>query len=447
MNKKLILLTGIALFGAMHINASIIKFSIANAGENSSLIINFNNTGEKEIVTLDASGKGELKVKNNVAQYAFMQFRRTSRRLFLDPKSDLTITFDANSYSKSVSFQGEGKDINNYLNTGKIIGISANDTKLDENAFMAKTDSVYEANLKTLKSSHFQKPFVDLESSRLKYLSYGILPNYVKYHKYFAKDNDFVASDKYYNKLKSLLVFKSDLLAIPEYKEFLKQAVVTFSDNGQASSIARAENNLKYIESNVTDKHVAEYLVDFFVNEHVKYDGLDDTENLVAFYHKYVHDTKMVSNFERLSSQWEKLRRGNPSPSFVCQDINGKEVKLSDLKGKYVYIDVWATWCGPCKGELPFLKKLEEKYHDKDIHFVSISCDSRKKSWEDMVKKENLKGIQLILGKGNSFMDDYIIRGIPRFILLDKQNNIISSNMTRPSDPETEKRFEELLTK
>lgn len=135
----------------------------------------------------------------------------------------------------------------------------------------------------------------------------------------------------------------------------------------------------------------------------------------------------------------EELKAGDQSPVFKYLDINGKEVSLDDLKGKYVYIDVWATWCGPCKGELPHLKELEKKMHGKKIVFVSISCDKDKSAWETMVKEKELGGIQLHNGGDREFMTAYEIRGIPRFILLDKKGKIVNPNMTRPSNPETEK--------
>ena len=135
----------------------------------------------------------------------------------------------------------------------------------------------------------------------------------------------------------------------------------------------------------------------------------------------------------------EELKAGDQSPVFKYVDINGKEVSLSDLKGKYVYIDVWATWCPPCKGELPHLKELEKKMHGKKMVFVSISCDKDKAAWEKMVKEQGLGGIQLHNGGDREFMKAYNITGIPRFILLDKKGKIINPKMTRPSNPETEK--------
>lgn len=141
-----------------------------------------------------------------------------------------------------------------------------------------------------------------------------------------------------------------------------------------------------------------------------------------------------------------ELKKGDASPTFSYLDINGKTVSLESLKGKIVYIDVWATWCPPCRAELPALKELEEKYGEK-MHFVSISCDQDKSKWEAMVKEKGLKGVQLHIGADRSFMQAYAISGIPRFILLDEAGKIISSNMTRPSNPETAKTLEALLKK
>ena len=75
-----------------------------------------------------------------------------------------------------------------------------------------------------------------------------------------------------------------------------------------------------------------------------------------------------------------------PSPDFKGQDINGKTLSLKDFNGKYLYIDVWATWCGPCKKEIPFLKELEKKFEGKNITFLSLSTDQNKTDWENMVK-------------------------------------------------------------
>ncbi|MCT4600999.1 MAG: TlpA family protein disulfide reductase [Marinifilaceae bacterium] len=125
-----------------------------------------------------------------------------------------------------------------------------------------------------------------------------------------------------------------------------------------------------------------------------------------------------------------------PAASFICKDINNKNVKLSDFKGKYILVDFWATWCGPCRGELPFLGKKEEEFKNSNIVFLSISMDKNTKAWRTFVKKNKLKGIQIIAGKEHkNISKHYGIKGIPQFMLLGKDGKIIVPNFVRPSNP------------
>jgi len=145
------------------------------------------------------------------------------------------------------------------------------------------------------------------------------------------------------------------------------------------------------------------------------------------------------SNYESEHANYVGLNTGDPSPKFNYPDQNGNNVSLDDLKGKYVYVDVWATWCGPCKKEIPFLKEMDEEYKGKNIAFVSLSIDKmeHKDKWLKMVEDEGLKGIQILADNdwNSEFVTAYKIKGIPRFILIDTEGNIVNSNAPRPSDP------------
>ena len=140
---------------------------------------------------------------------------------------------------------------------------------------------------------------------------------------------------------------------------------------------------------------------------------------------------------------------GKPAPSFSFQDVSGKTVTLADLKGKYVYIDVWATWCGPCKAEIPYLAKIEEQLHGRKIHFVSISVDKMTSydAWKSYVLDNKLKGIQLIADNNieSAFIKSFGISYIPRFLLIDPEGNIKDSNAKRPSDPALLKELSDIL--
>ena len=133
------------------------------------------------------------------------------------------------------------------------------------------------------------------------------------------------------------------------------------------------------------------------------------------------------------------LGKGKPSPKFRnFENFKGGKTSLDDLKGKYVYIDVWATWCRPCLGQIPALKDLEKEYHGKNIAFVSISTDKPEKhqSWVNMIKSKGMGGIQLFAGSDNTFFKEYQINSIPRFIFLGPKGEIINADAPRPSEKE-----------
>lgn len=154
-------------------------------------------------------------------------------------------------------------------------------------------------------------------------------------------------------------------------------------------------------------------------------------------------------NYKKLQKKKLKFKKGNVSPVFnEYENFNGGTTSLSDLKGSYVYLDIWATWCRPCKAQFPFLKDLEKDYHGKNIKFVSISVDREDAhdTWKQMIKDEGLGGIQLIANNDleSEFMHEYEISTIPRFILLDPEGKIVDAEAPKPSEKKLRALFTEL---
>ena len=188
-----------------------------------------------------------------------------------------------------------------------------------------------------------------------------------------------------------------------------------------------------------------------------------DFENLMAKFKDidtayYAQEKAGLASLPKmLQQQYDKINQeknknanliGKPSPEFNnYENYKGGTTSLKDLRGKYVYIDVWATWCRPCVGEIPHLLKLEKELHGKNIAFVSISVDreTSKAAWKKMIADKKMGGIQLFAKKGDNFAKDYKISSIPRFILLDPKGNIVKANMTRPSNPQTKTFLTNLL--
>lgn len=148
---------------------------------------------------------------------------------------------------------------------------------------------------------------------------------------------------------------------------------------------------------------------------------------------------KGITEYLKSSLEVKKLN-GSVSPTFAYENVEGKIIKLEDFKGKYVYVDVWATWCGPCRAEIPHLKKVEEAFHGKNIEFVSISVDvlKDKEKWKKFVAEKQLGGVQVFADKDwrSDFVTGYKIQGIPRFILIGPDGKIVNADAPRPSSPE-----------
>ncbi|RKE46740.1 TlpA family protein disulfide reductase [Sphingobacterium detergens] len=135
---------------------------------------------------------------------------------------------------------------------------------------------------------------------------------------------------------------------------------------------------------------------------------------------------------------------GKSSYNFTLPDMEGKTVSMKDFKGKVILIDVWATWCGPCKAQIPFFKEIEEEYKGNDnIVFVGISLDSEKDKakWLSAIKEKELGGIQLLDDRGKFFGKQYGITAIPRFCLIDKEGNWSEIRCPLPEQKEKLKKY------
>lgn len=141
--------------------------------------------------------------------------------------------------------------------------------------------------------------------------------------------------------------------------------------------------------------------------------------------------------------------KNKPTPDFEFKNYKGGTTKLSSLKGKIVYIDIWAVWCGPCRAEIPYLKKLEEDFKNQNIDFLSISIDEPKdvEKWKKFVAEKDLKGIQLLAD--NAWQTEWIkhfkITGIPRFIIIGTDGKVLEPDAPRPSAPEIATTLSNLL--
>lgn len=168
-----------------------------------------------------------------------------------------------------------------------------------------------------------------------------------------------------------------------------------------------------------------------------------ERNDLVAQYNDQFSNIKYRGKVARNKLVIENLSKGNAAPYFEGVTLDGGKVSLSDLTGKYVIIDVWATWCGPCVLQSPHFEKYALKYKKENIHFMALSIDKRKDNWFIDAKSKSKTVLQLLATDSPLFEKDYSVRSIPRFILIDPKGDFVNSKMPFPSETS----FEILLRK
>ena len=119
-----------------------------------------------------------------------------------------------------------------------------------------------------------------------------------------------------------------------------------------------------------------------------------------------------------------KLQPGQPAPDFTLPNLDGQSVSLSQFKGQVVLIDFWASWCGPCINDLPYLRKVKEKTADWPVVFLNISLDADEDDWREAIDEHEIKGVHVRAGSGSEVAKTYQVMGIPSYHLVDSQGLI-----------------------
>jgi len=132
---------------------------------------------------------------------------------------------------------------------------------------------------------------------------------------------------------------------------------------------------------------------------------------------------------------------GEKVPEFEYADRNGKLINITDFIGQWVLIDVWASWCKPCMGDIDLMKSLEDRLKKENIVFLGVSIDSEKlkDKWINVLDKRKPSGIQLLAGlKNKDFKEKFLIETVPRYILINPNGKIVEMDLPRPYDPKME---------
>ena len=141
---------------------------------------------------------------------------------------------------------------------------------------------------------------------------------------------------------------------------------------------------------------------------------------------------KQVAQIENDYNEFKKFKENNEAPEIALENPQGKVMKLSDLQGKYVLIDFWASWCGPCRRENPNVVRLYQKYRSENFDIFSVSLDKDKEKWIRAIKADGLiwdNHVSDLKYWDSEVVSKYQINGIPHTVLIDPEGKIIATKL------------------
>lgn len=361
---------------------------------------------------------------------------------------------DFNISKKQIQITGLGEKENNYLlhrdKFDKNIfskNFSSFYSNLNETEFLKHANSIYGNRI------HLIEKF-NLENSKFKFIeeTFAKLDKAHKYLNYpktrLSIDSSYKPSKEFPETFETIDINDERLIDLPFYTALMFLHTVSEVHNRKHQSIDKSLETLKYvildslgIKNKKLKEEVAYRTIDW------TFEKTDSLDKVFTLYETY---TKNEEYLNKINDRYLKIKgfsKGSPAPNFAIRDIEGKLISLENLKGNIIYIDFWATWCKPCLSEIKPSSQLQEKLKDKEIKFLNICIESEYNTWNRLVLNKNIKGINLFADKEieNKLKEDYMIKGLPRYVIIDKKGKIYDFSAKRPSDSELEAELMKIL--
>jgi len=384
---------------------------------------------------------------------------RKKTYVFLQPGETIKLT-NSNEDSTKLDFVGEVSTENKYLQeyakldetaetNHELFPLSKNEPALFFDSLAIKYSGL-EALIEKLKNDTTVNPdFSVAMQERLLSKKATELILYPEYYNYNNKAMPDLADD-YYKFLDDIDIDSKTLLTFSEGRmvgDEIAGRDINYEDFESTSDYFA--DKLKKVASTFTNKTNRDYFTFVQMESLINFGGgIDGLDDMIIGFRNSTDNKLLLASIAAVVSPWLSLKSGKIAPEFSGYTRDGKQVNISSLKGKNVYVDVWATWCGPCIREIPALKEIENLHHDQNIEFVSISIDQQKDAdkWRKFVEDKELRGTQIMADKDwrSEVVAKYNIKGIPRFILIDEKGIIVKADAPRPSDPKLLEFFEDL---
>ena len=386
-----------------------------------------------------------------------IQYGEFNFPVYLEPAKKLNINFDAEDVYETLEFSSDTKKPTRYLvkiHQGKNNTDANVLFALSEDEFLTKVDSMRKSFDTTLvefitDKPSFDKQFLKEQSLSHLYGTYVQMLNYAKLRHYY---NDTLAdlSEGFFNFKKEINLNDSNAIKVANYlttiqlmmeddlEDFANQQTTTFE------TYTHAKYN--WIDSNIRIQKLRDFFLASTLKNYIKYDFHAEPDSIIQLGLAQISDSTLASTITTELDIRSHLAGGNIAPDFTAIDTAGASHQLSDLRGKVVYIDFWASWCGPCKSEAPHLNKLRNAFKNDDVVILSVSIDDYRGDWFKYIDDNNTPGEQwYVNGWGSKAAQQYVIQSIPRFVLIDATGKIVTANAPRPSTQASKEAISKLL--
>jgi thiol-disulfide isomerase/thioredoxin len=270
-----------------------------------------------------------------------------------------------------------------------------------------------------------------LRTSKLATVKYLNLWNgYLKKRAALYPNEKTIESENIKEIRKSLSLTDESLLSTPDYFNFVRSELLAKNkddkdDNTKALLAITAMKNGPFKDKMLfwqLKKSVEETA------------GTEERNALLANYNNAFSNPKYSKSITAINKMVESLGKGKEAPAFDAASVDQKRHSLAGFKGRFVIIDVWATWCGPCREQSPIFEKFAIKYKKENIAFVALSTDQDIEKWYVDAKSKSKSVLQLHLNDPDKFGKEYGVESIPRFILIDPDGKFVNARLPFPSD-------------
>ncbi len=386
-------------------------------------------------------------IETEKSAYISIILRRIHFTVYANPGDTVRFTIDASKHNDPVIFHDNNTAASEFLYSLRTIQLShpvfneliRQDSVEKFSDGIKKLQDSLLTSLDHLAQNLNDKYFANLEKLRINYLLQNQKIRYSKYYAYITGDA-LPDSAEYFSFLETTKLENPQALVLPEYINYLKNAFMLQLDGNPDTSagyLSNTQYQLATVKEKIDNKEVMFILYYRLLSDYAEYNGFDGLDAEYKWLKNNMTNENKLNKLEKLYATWDTISKGKKAPDFTYPNSNGDSVSLSDFMGYPVYIDVWASWCGPCIREMPYMDSLYHIYKDKNIVFLSVSVDENTNDWKKFLSKHAHDWAQLHTGGWDcSLCDDYNIKAIPRFIVIDRKGKIVSASAPRPSSAE-----------